>query len=60
LSARVKELTKGAQTPRTTVPGERFINPRVFMVQRPPRDNSSRVTRRATSRQAGRLPPRDA
>jgi WD40 repeat protein len=33
LTARVKELTKGAQTPRTTVPGERFINPRVFMVQ---------------------------
>jgi WD40 repeat protein len=36
LAARVKELTKGAQTPRTTVPGERFINPRVFMVQQPP------------------------
>jgi WD40 repeat protein len=33
LTARVKDLTKGAQTPRTTVPGERFINPRVFMVQ---------------------------
>ena len=33
LSARVKELTKGAQTPRTTIPGERFTNPRVFMVQ---------------------------
>src|SRR5262249_31033690 len=33
LTARVKELTKGAQTPRTTIPGERFINPRVFMVQ---------------------------
>ena len=33
LAARVKELTKGAQTPRTTIPGERFINPRVFMVQ---------------------------
>jgi WD40 repeat protein len=33
LTARVKELTKGAQTPRTTVPGERLINPRVFMVQ---------------------------
>jgi hypothetical protein len=33
LTARVKELTRGAQTPRTTVPGERFINPRVFMVQ---------------------------
>jgi WD40 repeat protein len=36
LTARVKELTKGAQTPRTTVPGERFINPRVFMVGQPP------------------------
>ena len=33
LSARVKELTKGAQTPRTTIPSERFTNPRVFMVQ---------------------------
>jgi len=33
LAARVKELTKGAQTLRTTIPGERFINPRVFMVQ---------------------------
>jgi hypothetical protein len=33
LAARVKELTKGAQTPRTTIPGERLINPRVFMVQ---------------------------
>jgi uncharacterized caspase-like protein len=33
LTARVKELTKGAQTPRTTVPGERLINPYVFMVQ---------------------------
>jgi uncharacterized caspase-like protein len=33
LSARVKELTNGAQTPMTTVPGERFTNPRVFMVQ---------------------------
>ncbi len=33
LTTRVKELTKGAQTPRTTVPGERFINPRVFMMQ---------------------------
>jgi uncharacterized caspase-like protein len=32
LAGRVKELTKGAQTPRTTIPGERFINPRVFMV----------------------------
>jgi len=27
------DLTKGAQTPRTTIPGERFTNPRVFMVQ---------------------------
>jgi uncharacterized caspase-like protein len=33
LSARVKELTKGAQTPKTTIPSERFTNPRVFMVQ---------------------------
>jgi len=37
LSARVKELTKGAQTPRTTIPSERFTNPRVFMVQQQPR-----------------------
>jgi WD40 repeat protein len=35
LAARVKELTKGAQTPTTTIPGERFTNPRVFMVQQP-------------------------
>jgi len=33
LSARVKELTNGAQTPMTTIPGERFTNPRMFMVQ---------------------------
>jgi WD40 repeat protein len=33
LSARVKELTNGAQTPTTTIPGERFTNPRVFMTQ---------------------------
>jgi uncharacterized caspase-like protein len=30
LSDRVKTLTNGAQTPKTTVPGERFTNPRVF------------------------------
>jgi uncharacterized caspase-like protein len=36
LSARVKELTKGAQTPMTSIPGERFTNPRVFMVRQPP------------------------
>jgi DNA-binding beta-propeller fold protein YncE len=36
LSARVKELTKGAQTPTTTIPGERFTNPRVFMIRPPP------------------------
>jgi WD40 repeat protein len=33
LSARVKELTKGAQTPKTTIPSERFTNPRVFQQQ---------------------------
>ncbi len=32
LSERVKKLTDGAQTPKTTVPGERFSNPRVFRV----------------------------
>jgi WD40 repeat protein len=36
LSRRVKALTNGAQTPRTTVPGERFTNPRVFMVRAAP------------------------
>jgi WD40 repeat protein len=35
LAARVKELTKGAQTPMTTIPGERFTNPRVFMIKPP-------------------------
>jgi WD40 repeat protein len=33
LSDRVKKLTNGAQTPRTTIPGERLTNPRVFMIQ---------------------------
>jgi WD40 repeat protein len=33
LSDEVNKLTKGAQTPKTTVPGERFTNPRVFMIQ---------------------------
>jgi hypothetical protein len=32
LSEEVKTLTKGAQTPKTTIPGERFTNPRVFMI----------------------------
>src|SRR5262245_11158820 len=33
LAAGGKELTKGAQTPRTTIPGERLSNPRLLMVQ---------------------------
>jgi WD40 repeat protein len=33
LSARVKELTKGAQTPTTAIPTERLINPRIFKMQ---------------------------
>jgi WD40 repeat protein len=33
LKSRVKQLTKGAQTPTVTVPGERWINPYVFRMQ---------------------------
>jgi WD40 repeat protein len=33
LRQRVKDLTNGAQTPQTTVPGERLVNPRVFIVR---------------------------
>jgi hypothetical protein len=35
LRARVKELTRGAQTPTVTVPHERFTNPRVFRIADP-------------------------
>jgi hypothetical protein len=33
LAERVKKLTNGTQTPRTTVHHERFTNPKVFMMQ---------------------------
>jgi hypothetical protein len=33
LRDRVKALTNGAQTPQTTVPEQRFTNPKIFMVQ---------------------------
>jgi hypothetical protein len=50
LAARVKELTRGAQTPTTTIPGERFTNPRVFMVRQPPGWGDHRARRLLRSR----------